>query len=96
MSDSLQELLEKLNGVSKKTFSGREIEASNLVRDIVSTCQDFVTASEIGKPAFGRSCNFFVFNSNKASFTFLIGNSMSPKYTMTNRGGMAVVKTKCF
>lgn len=49
MSEPLQGSLENLHEVIRKTFNGRGIEASNIVKDIVSSCQDLVTLSDIGK-----------------------------------------------
>ena len=52
MCDSLQGLLEELHEVKRKTHNGRGIEASNLVKDVTSQCQELVTASDLGKPHF--------------------------------------------
>ena len=49
MSDILQGLLEHLHSILQKNIQGRGIEASRIVRDVVTHCLDSVTASEIGE-----------------------------------------------
>ncbi|XP_065059919.1 DNA-dependent protein kinase catalytic subunit-like isoform X2 [Rhopilema esculentum] len=47
MSHSLQVLLEHLQDILKRDFIGRSVEASNVVSDIASHCQDFITVADI-------------------------------------------------
>ena len=49
MSHSLQVLLEHLQDILKRDFIGRSVETSNVVSDIASHCQDFITVADIGR-----------------------------------------------
>ena len=48
MTDSLQILLENLHAAIEHTSSSKGIVASNVIKDIVSVCQDLATFSDLG------------------------------------------------
>ena len=48
MANSLQSLLEDLHNVITHRTSGKGNEASSVVGDIVSLCQDLFTPSDLG------------------------------------------------